>query len=248
MSKTIKLTCSYDGTYYFGWQKVRSGPSIESELKSVLETILQHPVKLDAASRTDRGVHALEQVVSFKAEKLPSLISLIRLLPKDITVYKIEEVEDSFHATLSAKSKIYKYDLTTRPYQMPHKRLYEWHYPYALDINLMRKASKFLLGTHDFKTLTNKRADEDYESTLRTITSIIIEETAESNYTFMIEGNSFLYKMIRNIVGLLLFVGRGKILPEEIPAILKSLDRSRAPVSAAAHGLTLFRQIFNKKN
>lgn len=244
----IKLTCSYDGTRYLGWQKSRSGPSIESELEAVLEKILQHPVKLSAASRTDRGVHAVEQVISFRAKKIPSLISLVRLLPKDITVTKVEEVDPDFHATLHAKSKIYRYQLTSKPFQIPLNRLYEWHYPYQLDIDLMRQGAKFLIGTHDFKALTNKRADEDYESTVRTLSSILIEEPSRQNYVITVTGKSFLYKMVRNIVGLLLFVGRGEIHPKEVPNLLKSLDRKKCPVSAAAHGLTLLRQIFDNEN
>lgn len=248
MSYNLKLTCSYDGTRYHGWQKADAGPSIEEELSQALETILQHKVRLSAASRTDRGVHALGQVVSFQAVKIPALASLNKLLPQDIRVVDIKIANTDFHATLSAKRKIYRYRLTNATFQMPHERLYQWHYPYSLDLSLMKKGIPYLVGEHDFETLTNHREDKTYESTIRKIDSITIEEVRKNEFEIYVKGKSFLYKMVRNLVGLLLFVGRGRIKPEDIPAILASKDRKTAGVSAAACGLTLICQEFDEKN
>lgn len=240
----ITLRVAYDGSRLYGWQKTPDGPTVEDELKKVLEQILRHKVELNAASRTDRGVHALGQVVSFQAQKVPSLVSLNRLLPDDIAVLEVAEVADDFHATLSAKSKLYRYDLASTPYQIPQRRLYEWHYPAKLSLPLMRKAAKKLVGKKDFRAMTNKKPSEPYADTVRRVTSIEIVETAPQNYQIFISGENFLYKMIRNLVGLIVWVGAGKIDPAEIPAILKSKDRKKGPLSAPAHGLTLIELLY----
>ena len=123
MPLNLKLVCAYDGTRYYGWQKTAAGPSIEEELERVLEQILQQKVSLSAASRTDRGVHAMEQVVSFHAARLPSLISLNQLLPKDIQVTALSEAPADFHATLSAKGKLYRYNLSCAPFSDSPKKV-----------------------------------------------------------------------------------------------------------------------------
>lgn len=239
----LKLTIAYDGTNYFGWQKTKTGPSIEASLQAVLETILQQPIKLNAASRTDRGVHALSQTISFKAPKIPSLISLNQLLPKDIAAISVEPAPENFHATLDCQKKIYYYDLMTTPYQLPHRRLYEWHFPRKLDLKRMREAAKYLIGTQDFKSLTNRKKNEAYASTIREVLEIAIEEQ-RGHFRLTFIGKNFLYKMIRNLVGLIVYAGVGKLEPCSIPAILAARDRRLAALSAPAHGLTLLRQIY----
>lgn len=241
---TLKLIIAYDGTHYFGWQKTKTGPSIEASLQKVLETILQQPIKLNAASRTDRGVHALSQTVSFEATKVPSLISLNQLLPKDIAAISIEEAPQGFHATLHCQKKIYFYDLATTPYQLPQRRLYEWHFPRKLDRERMQEAAQLLIGTQDFKSLTNRKKNETYASTIRQVIAIEIQEQ-EGFFRLTFTGKNFLYKMIRNLVGLIAYAGVGKIDPRFIPTILAAKDRRLAALSAPAHGLTLFRQEFD---
>lgn len=242
MPTQLKLTLAYEGTHYFGWQKTPTGPSIEGELAKVLETILQHPVHLEAASRTDRGVHALHQIACFHTDKEVNLdqlhISLCQLLPPDICVKSIEPVPLSFHPTLDVSSKTYTYALTTQRFQLPQNRLFEWHYPHPLNKYEMDQTIRLLVGTHDFQALTNAKKNETYESTVRIIDSIEIAEH-DSHFLFTITGPHFLYKMVRNIVGLLVYVGAGKIEREEVESILKSKDRKLAGVTAPAKGLTL---------
>src|SRR3569832_1557498 len=155
--KNIKLVLAYDGTAYLGWQKTEMGPSIEEELLKVLEQILQHPVKLQAASRTDAGVHAEGQVVNFFTEK--NTDRLLRgcngLLPEDIRVLKVEEMPDRFHPTLGATGKEYHYSVCLGPTQLPFQRKFSWHFVKPVDVQKMREAAQFLIGRHDFSALTN---------------------------------------------------------------------------------------------
>ena len=241
---TIKLTVAYDGTGYRGWQKTKEGASIEGELQASLEQILQQKISLNAAGRTDRGVHALGQVVSFEASRLPSLISLNQLLPPDIAILSVEEVPQNFHATLSAKSKTYRYELTHATYQIPQRRFFEWHYPHRLDAERMFQAAKMLTGKRDFKSLTNQKKGETYATTVRTVESITVETMPEGQVILTFKGENFLYKMVRNLVGLIVYVGAGKIDLKDIAPILEAKDRRLAAMSAPAHGLTLMRVDF----
>lgn len=239
---SIKMIIAYDGTPYFGWQKTKDGPSIEEELAKVLEIIFQHPILLDAASRTDAGVHAKAQVVKFKTEKeidnlQKLLISLNQLLPSTIAVKDLSFSTEAFHPTLDATDKIYEYLVTTTPFLCPFKRNTHWHIPKKLDYEMMQKASRYFFGIHDFQSFTNDR-EPPYENTHREIYDIIINDK-ESDFQFLIQGNHFLYKMVRNIVGTLIYVGLGKLHADEIPAILAARSRPLAGMTAPAKGLSL---------
>lgn len=239
-----KLLVAYDGTNYFGWQKTPTGPSIEGELERVLEQILQQKVVLQAASRTDRGVHALGQVVNFHCEEkqiVPKklLIGINALLPPDIAVMDIEEVNEDFHATLKVVSKEYQYSICFGAVQLPQYRHYSWHYHYPLDIVAMEKAAAEIKGTHDFAAFTNQKKNETYDHHLRTVDEIRIEAEGKDRLKLYVTGHSFLYKMVRNIVGTLAYVGVGKITPHEVGEILSQKNRILAGVTAPAHGLTL---------
>lgn len=250
--RNIKLLLTYDGTNYLGWQKTRMGPSIEETLQIALEQILQHKICLQAASRTDAGVHADGQVVNFFTEKHTSIKklhhSLNSLLPKDIVVVDITQENLDFHPTLDAHEKEYRYFVCVHPIQSPQKRLYSWHYPYVVDISLMKKAAKQLIGIHNFAAFCNAKKNEKYSSTFREVSTIKIEETNDKMLCFTVRGTNFLYKMVRNIVGTLIYVGCGKLSADAISNILKGLDRTQGGVTAPAHGLTLHKVIYNKKN
>lgn len=239
----VKLRITYDGTAYFGWQRTNAGPSIEQELQTALEIILQHPVLLQAASRTDRGVHAGAQIVNFFLEKPHAdfqkfQFQLNSLLPKDIRVLAIECAPPHFHPTLDVEEKTYRYCITAAPFQMPHERHYAWHVYYPLDFSLMQKAAPFFEGTHDFKGFTNRKPDELYSDTSRTIQKINMEQQGNA-ITFTITGNHFLYKMVRNIVGTLVFIGCKKLPVNVINEVLMHRKRTFAGITAPAHGLTL---------
>lgn len=241
MSIHYKLVISYDGTSFFGWQKTTEGPSIEQSLETVLQTILQEPVALQAASRTDAGVHALEQVVTFKTSQ-PFLtdkviISLNQLLPQTIRCLHLEQVHQDFHPTLSSFAKSYLYYVTSSKILSPFKRFTSWHFPFACDIEKMLACSKYLLGTQDFKAFTNQKKGP-HKDTVRTLYSIDIEAT-QDGFVIEITGDHFLYKMVRNIVGTLCYIGCGKIDEDSIKMILHSKKRALAGITAPAAGLFL---------
>ncbi|MCH9630920.1 MAG: tRNA pseudouridine synthase A [Chlamydiia bacterium] len=239
--RNIKLTLSYDGTEFHGWQKT-SYPSIEEELEKALFTALQKRVKLQAASRTDAGVHAEGQIVNFILESdnldLGKLqYSLNQLLPSAILVKEIEVAEELFHPTTDASQKKYEYHITTSRYLDPFKRNSHWHFPKKLNLSLMKEAAKQLIGEKDFKALTNFKL-EPYTDTIRTLHSIEINKD-ENDYLISILGDHFLYKMVRNIVGLICYVGAGKIPLQDVEHILEHKLRKNAGMTAPAKGLTL---------
>lgn len=239
----VVLVVTYDGTNYFGWQKTPFGPSIQAELEKVLQKILQEQIVLQAASRTDRGVHALGQVVNFHTEKTifdfdKFLAGVNGLLPKDIVVLSAKATENDFHPTLEAASKLYSYDISNSPFQLPCRRLYSWHVHVPLDFEKMLLAAKHLEGTHDFKSFCNAKINEDYAHHIRTVSQITLKRE-EDRIIIEISGIHFLYKMVRNIVGTLVYVGCGKIQAEDIPEILQKKDRTAAGITAPGHGLTL---------
>lgn len=240
----IKLILAYDGTAYLGWQKTNMGPSIEATLQTVLEQILQQPIILQAASRTDAGVHAIGQVVNFLAnhpvtDRHRLKISLNSLLPKDLTVTDVQEASLSFHPTLDCCGKEYRYYLCYGSTQLPHHRFYSWHYPYRLEISEMRSAISDLTGQHDFTAFCNTKKNSHYKDFLREVTDIKIVEMEKERLCIIVKGNHFLYKMVRNIVGTLVYVGRGKISREQLSQVLENKDRRAAGMTAPAHGLFL---------
>lgn len=242
----IKLVIAYDGTAYLGWQKTPTGPSIEAALQNVLEKILQHEVALQAASRTDAGVHAVGQVVNFLTLHPPQKfgldklkISLNSLLPKDISVLSVEEASPHFHPTLDCKGKEYCYYVCWDHSQLPHQRLYSWHYPHSLSLEKMMESIPYLIGNRDFSAFCNHKKNASYKDFCRDLTAIEIIENGPKNLCFRISGNHFLYKMVRNLVGTLVYIGRGKINKDDLPIILESGDRTLAGVTAPAYGLFL---------
>lgn len=235
------LEIAYEGSRYLGWQKTKMGPSIEQSLEIVLSQILQEKISLQAASRTDAGVHAEGQIVNFKTSQELSLPTLLRalqsLLPKDISAKKLSLVPDHFHPTLDNKGKEYHYRVYLGPTQPPFERHLSWHLPYSLNVQAIEQAIPHLIGTHDFAAFCNKRHDLP-EETIRTLTSITCNFTPPL-LTFSVKGENFLYKMVRNIVGTLVYIGAQKIPVDSIPLILKSKNRTLAGITAPAHGLFL---------
>ncbi len=245
----IKLTVAYDGTNYLGWQKTGMGPSIEETLQVVLERILQEKIVLQAASRTDAGVHAEGQIVNFLTGK-PSLplqrlqISLNRLLPKDIAILGVELAEEGFHPTLDCLGKEYNYTLCYGRAQLPMHRLYSWHYPHRLDIAAMHAAALQLTGEHDFTAFCNFKRNHTYVHYVRNVHTIMVNELPGQRLCLCVQGNNFLYKMVRNLVGTIVYAGCGKIAVADIPAIIAAGKRPSAGVTAPAHGLCLKRVFY----
>lgn len=237
--KNICLKIAYDGTPFYGWQKTDAGPSVEGTLQNILEQILQEPIELQAASRTDRGVHAENQVVNFfTTKKPPSQLSLNRLLPRSIRVLEVKTMPDHFHPTLDTKGKLYVYSICYGPLQMPFHRFFSWHVPYALDSEAMQEAANYFLGEHDFSAFCNVHENLNYPHKMRTIDSITLMHSP-NRLQIAIKGNHFLYKMARIIVGTLVHVGRGKLKASSIQEIIASKQRPHAGITAPAHGLSL---------
>lgn len=240
-----KAVLAYDGTAYHGFQVQKNSLTIQEVLEKCLERLYGQKIRVVAAGRTDRGVHARGQVINFNAppnipaQKIP--YALNNLLPADIVVRDAEQVEDGFHALRDARVKCYSYTIDNGTFPDVFLRNYAWHLPKKLDVNAMRKGAFFLLGKHDFKAF--QAAGSSVGNTVRQIFSVRILE--EDNYIrFVFEGDGFLYKMVRNMVGTLVEVGLGKRRAEEILEILKGGDRRYAGFTAPAKGLCLEKVLY----
>lgn len=236
-----KLTIQYDGSRYDGWQKQgNTDNTIQGKLEAVLSRLAGQPIELHGAGRTDAGVHAEGQVASVKlpgnrpADEVMDYLN--RYLPEDIAVIAAEEVHDRFHARLSAAGKIYRYDIRLGTTPDVFRRKYQYRVEEPLNIDAMRQAAALLTGTHDYRAFcANKRYKK---STVRTVHNIDIQVVG-FDMTITFRGNGFLYNMVRILTGTLLEVGLGERKAEDMPAILDSLDRTRAGKTAPAQGLTL---------
>jgi tRNA pseudouridine38-40 synthase len=222
-----KLTISYDGTNYCGWQVQANSTSIQSLVQKALQTVLRHPTDLTGSGRTDSGVHALGQTAHFDTDTpiLPArlLISLNALLPPDIRILNVEPVHDTFHARYSATGKIYHY-----------------HLHLSRTLNLLTENAKHFIGTHDFTSFANVK-EETTEDTIRTIKRLDIVEQ-KNGVRLEFEGDGFLYKMVRNITGTLLDIASGK--EKDIPTIFAAKDRRMAGQAAEAKGLFLMKVVY----
>jgi len=240
-SYSYKLTVSYDGTSYFGWQKTKAGPSIQESLEKATQQITQEMVLPEAASRTDRGVHAIGQVVTIplKKEWEPRVLerALNAVLPQDIRIVALQPAPKGFHPTLDAVEKEYRYSLSLEDVQDPVHRLYSWAYRSPLDVSKMERGAKDFLGRHDFSGF----ACEAKKDPFCTLTRIAIDLLPHTRLEIAIAGDRFLYKMARSIVGTLVYIGCGKLPEDAVSKILASKDRKKAGMTAPAHGLALYR-------
>ncbi len=238
-----KLIISYDGTHYHGWQVQPNGISIQQILEEKSQIILRHPVRIIGSGRTDAGVHALGQTAHFKTQStLDSfrfLHSLNSLLPTDIRILSMEKVPEKFHAQYSSKGKIYWYHLNFNATASPFRRLYSLHVHEKIDLDFLKQATNCFLGTHDFTSFANEaHKGSAAQDAVRTITRLdVVEEDGYVRLEF--EGDGFLYKMVRNIVGTLLDIAKGKTALDEISNILAAKDRRLAGQAAPPHGLFL---------
>jgi tRNA pseudouridine38-40 synthase len=237
----ILLSIAYEGTNYFGWQIQNDFISVQEKIESALSNIYKSKISIIGSSRTDSGVHALNQKATFNIEhfiipldRLPKVIN--RNLPNDIVVTNCELVSDDFHPRYMAKRKIYEYKVYISRNNNPLLRNYCYNFSHELDLSIMIASAKYLIGTHDFKTFCS--ANSSVNSTIRKINSIDI--SLDNNIiTFTFNGNGFLYNMIRIIVGTLIDFGYKKKEPSDMEMILKSCNRASAGKTAPPQGLTL---------
>lgn len=249
--RKIRLTIQYDGTGYSGWQIQENEPTIQGEMEKALFTVTGEQIRIMGASRTDAGVHALEQVAGFEtASTLENDVitrALNANLPHDIRVINACECPDDFHPRYSARHKIYSYLISHTSAYSVFLRRYSWNLPYTLKYDDMKEAAGFLLGTHDYSSFRASGCSS--KNPVRSIESIDITVLSSVDFiSFHFDGpaikisiraRSFLRHMVRNIIGTLVETGRGKISPLKIKEILTSKDRCLAGQTAPACGLFL---------
>jgi len=237
---TFKATLEYDGTAYAGWQRQPGRPTIQQAVESALRSVTQTDVSAIAAGRTDAGVHALGQVVSFVSAKplAPDewLRALNATLPDDISVRSVEEAPADFHARYSALRKLYAYRILNRPARSALERTRAWHLYGLLNLEAMRKGAGYLVGKHDFSSFQGHPTDVENPVCDLLRLEIIKEQDL---VRIELEADRFLKQMVRAMVGTLVEVGQEKRKPEEMKKILETKDRRAAGYTAPAHGLYL---------
>jgi len=240
--KNYRLTLSYDGSRYKGWQRQgNTGNTLQEKLETALSRILEHPIEIAGSGRTDAGAHARRQEASFRAETDKScaeiLSALRQYLPEDIGALALKEAGPRFHARLSCVGKTYVYRIWNSELPCVFERKYVYPVPETLDIAAMERAAALLCGKHDYAAFcTGKKGGK---STVRTVESIRMERVGEE-LRLHFTGDGFLYNMVRILTGTLIEVGRGQRDAGEMPGILASLDRTRTGFTAPAKGLCLW--------
>jgi len=240
MAIRIALGIEYDGSRFLGWQTQPGGGTVQDALESALSGIADSPVSVTCAGRTDRGVHALAQVVHFDttAERPDSawVRGVNALLPDAVAVLWARRVSRDFHARYAARSRTYRYLLVNRPVRPALAARYAGWYHAPLDIVPMREAAAQLLGEHDFSAF--RAAECQAKSAVRTLQAISVERHGE-RIEFSLRANAWLQHMVRNIVGSLVYVGAGRQPAVWLKAVLDSRDRTRAAPTFSAEGLYL---------
>lgn len=237
--RNIKITVQYNGKNYCGWQSQPDSVGIQGAIENAYYEIAKEKIKVIGSGRTDSGVHALGQVANFttdsciSADKIPNALNA--KLPKDISVVEAEDVVEDFHARYSAKSKCYRYMIHNNRYRNPIVSGISYQVKYDLDFDKMVRESKSLIGTHDYKGFMS--SGSQVKSTVRTIYDLRLEKK-EDMIVLEIEGNGFLYNMVRIIIGTLVDIGRGRIT-EPLSEVIESKDRGKSGHTAPACGLFL---------
>lgn len=245
----LKLTIAYDGAAYAGWQTQKTGIGVQQRVEEAIARIFPHAGPLRGSSRTDTGVHALGLAADleipdneFKISPSKAALAINAHLPRDIRVMAASRCRPDFDARFNARGKQYRYFVWNAPAMNPLLRHAAWHVSRPLDLPAMRDAAKLFPGRRDFKSLAGTRPYE-MKSTVRALTRCDIKRNGPL-LTFVIEGDGFLYKMCRGIVGTLVQVGEGKIAPRDIQQILDKRDRRAAGMTAPALGLVLWKVFY----
>ena len=236
----IALGIEYDGSRFLGWQTQPGGGTVQDALEPALAGIAGAPIAVTAAGRTDRGVHARGQVVHFDTEVERPDSAWVRgtnaMLPESLAVLWAKRVPEAFHARYAARSRTYRYVLVNRPVRaaLEARRAGWFHLP--LDVEAMRAAAAFLVGEHDFSAYRSSECQA--KSPIRTVFEFRVEKKDE-RVEFVIRANAFLHHMVRNLVGTLVYVGKGKHPPQWAREVLESRERARAAPTFAPEGLYL---------
>ena len=250
-SLKFKLTIAYDGTGYEGWQVQKTGTGVQEIVETALAKLFPSKPRLHSASRTDTGVHALGMVAHFEIPGAEARMSVRQLtlalnawLPADIRVLSAVRTAKEFHARFDAAGKQYRYFVWNHPAMNPLIRHTAWHVTRPLNLKAMRAAAPLFVGRRDFKSFAASR-NYEMKSTVRRLTRCDIKKSGPK-LTFIIEGDGFLYKMCRGIVGTLVQIGLGKFPAGEIKRMLAKKDRRVAGMTAPAHGLVLWKVFYSQ--
>ena len=239
--KNIKLILQYDGTRYHGFQIQPDVVTIQSVLQNCLEEITGVKTKVNGCSRTDAGVHAVKYCAGFVTESpIPGekfSVVMNNFLPPDIRIIASSEQPVDFHPRFSTVSKEYVYTINTNSETNVFTRNYEWQLKCGLNVDLMNKAAAYITGDHDFCSFMT--SGPELESTVRNVMSLHVEEE-NGKIKIYIRADGFLYNMVRIITGTLVWVGEGRIKPEEVKAIIEKKNRSFAGPTAPPQGLALY--------
>ncbi|MDW7773453.1 MAG: tRNA pseudouridine(38-40) synthase TruA [Desulfobulbaceae bacterium] len=251
--RNIRLLTAFDGSLYSGWQRQENAPTIQGALEKCLQVMLATDITLHGAGRTDAGVHALGMVANFQTTSTIPCSGLLRglnsMLPRDIRILEVDEAPLDFHSRYSATGKSYRYDIFTGEIQLPTERLYCAHYPGSHDSSRITDCLARIRGSHDFSSFegsgSRDTSRENSRGAVRTLFHASSTEKSEK-LSFFFTGDGFLRHMVRNLVGTLMEVGRGKITPEEFQQILVLRDRAAAGPTAPARGLFLERVFYEQ--
>ncbi len=248
----FKLIIAYDGTNYEGWQVQKIGLGVQQKVEEALGKLFPGVQRIHSSSRTDTGVHALGMVAhveiplaQFKMPAAKLALAINAHLPDDVRVMSATRCRADFHARFEARGKQYRYFVWNHAVMNPLLRLQAWHVPQVLDLPALRAATPLFVGRHDFKSFAANR-NYEMESTVRTLTRCDVRRQGPL-LTFVIEGDGFLYKMCRGIVGTLVQLGRGKFKEADIRHMLEAKDRRVAGMTAPAHGLVLWKVFYGKQ-
>jgi tRNA pseudouridine38-40 synthase len=241
--RRVKITLAYDGTNYSGSQMQPTGPTIQSTVEEALGRHLDEPVRIRTAGRTDAGVHARAQAADFADRGRRDLATIVKggnaLLPGDIRILSAEAVPPGFDARRHATGKEYRYFLHLAPVGSPFLSRHAWHIEKPLDLDAVKAGLSFLVGEHDFTSF--RAAGCSAQSAVRRIDDAALTGRLPSLWSIDFRGSGFLRHMVRNLVGTLVDVGRGKIPPERVGELLALRDRALAGMTAPPHGLFLWR-------
>ena len=248
--RNLKLIVAYDGSEFSGWQIQPDRTTLQDTLATAVGRITGEKVLPQGSGRTDAGVHALAQVVTFVTESNVPTENFVKALndalPASVRVLEVTEAAADFHARYSAKAKTYRYRIYRGAVCPPFLARYVWHYPYPLDEEAMKRAAPFVAGEHDFTSFAavdpeRGRSSEDENQIVSNVRKIFSSswERNDEELIYTVRGSGFLHHMVRNLVGTFILVGKGTLQPVDIKRILEARNRSAAGATAPASGLYL---------
>jgi tRNA pseudouridine38-40 synthase len=258
--RNLRIELASDGTDFSGWQRQPVLPTIQGCLEAALEKILGERVQVCGSGRTDAGVHALAQVANLRTASVIPCGNLVKalndVLPESVRIFRAQEASEDFHARYAVRSKTYRYRILQTPVCSPFLGRFVWHYPYKLDRRAMAAAARLVEGEHDFTSFAGSKGGEEDKSPRRSVrgtakellsnvrrifSSRVVWRPRLSLLSYEVCGSGFLYHMVRNLVGTLVEIGRGKIEPADMARILAARDRHLAGPTAPAKGLCLMK-------